>query len=432
MLLTKQVVLGNQSSKPKKREVKVFTRSEAQSANARMRSPHRDLSPARRKSRSRSKLREPTRKEARPTSLVQQIAVVKQKRQKAMQRQRKYEQKLRACRGERGLLETHSIKEPQRQDYARRLSEFYNFVARFELDISSEKKLDEALVDYSDLMYLNGESQDAGSRLKAALEYHRPEAAREGMLNLPRFRRSLKGWRKMAPNQTRLPMVEYIKSSISGIMLCQGWKEMALFNELSFSTYARPGELLKMRVCDVVPKKNAGDHPLVILAPFERGESSKTGIYDEVLILEDTRASFLGPIVCSLAKQKELQEGPEVSMWGFNARKYLQIWRACVGALDVASLATSPYQNRHGGASRDHLMRLRSVQEIQRRGRWACDTSARIYDKPGRLQQVLNKMQGDLQPFGEYVRRNFADLYLGGKVQTPPRLTKRMRQFFKA
>ena len=39
------------------------------------------------------------------------------------------------------------------------------------------------------------------------------------------------------------------------------------------------------------------------------------------------------------------------------------------------------------GASRDHLLKLRSVAQIQRRGRWATDTSARIYDKPGRNLQ---------------------------------------------
>ena len=78
-------------------------------------------------------------------------------------------------------------------------------------------------------------------------------------------------------------------------------------------------------------------------------------------------------------------------MWSFTAAKYLQVWRLCTEALDIQDLAVSPYQNRHGGASRDHLLKLKSVQAIQRRGRWAVDSSARSYDKPGRLQQMINK-----------------------------------------
>ena len=41
--------------------------------------------------------------------------------------------------------------------------------------------------------------------------------------------------------------------------------------------------------------------------------------------------------------------------------------------LGIGEVALSPYQNRHGGASRDHLLRLRTVAAIQRRGRWAAE-----------------------------------------------------------
>eukprot|EP00913_Durusdinium_trenchii_P019227 g18069.t1 len=194
---------------------------------------------------------------------------------------------------------------------------------------------------------------------------------------------------------------------------------MALFNELTFSTYARPGELMKARVCDVVGKLKKEDNDIIILAPFERGEESKTGIFDEVLILDDKRLSSLGPLTVGMAAKKEKKQGPQADLWDFNAKKYLEVWRSCVAALGAEELAKSPYQNRHGGASRDHLQGVRSVQAIQRRGRWAADSSARIYDKPGRLQQILNKMPRNLETFGEQVRLNFAEYFQGGTFQLP-------------
>ena len=89
--------------------------------------------------------------------------------------------------------------------------------------------------------------------------------------------------------------------------------------------------------------------------------------------------------------------------------------------LEVEDVAKRRYQNRHGGASRDHLIKIRSVQAIQRRRRWASHSSARIYDKPGRLQQVLNKHGGRLRVFGEAVRQNFGFCLVFGGVAAAAR-----------
>ena len=61
---------------------------------------------------------------------------------------------------------------------------------------------------------------------------------------------------------------------------------MSLFKEVTFSTYCRPGELLRVQAADIAEKNDSFHHSVIILSPFERGESSKDGIYDEVLILD--------------------------------------------------------------------------------------------------------------------------------------------------
>ena len=118
-------------------------------------------------------------------------------------------------------------------------------------------------------------------------------------------------------------------------------------------------------------------------------------------------------------------------MWSFSAAQYLKVWRACVQVIEAEAVAESPYQNRHGGASRDHLLKLRSVAAIQRRGRWAADASARIYDKPGRLQQIINKFSSKLEPLGEDVRRNFVSYFYGKSIRLPLEIRKRVMENFK-
>lgn len=427
----KKEVASTCRSRPEKRKIEVFNKKAVQESNKRMSIPaEEDLRERSRRERSASRMRE------RPSQIVvpglrSMLKANEKKRQKAKQRQGRFVKRLRASKGEMSILEMSSVKEPQRRDYSRRLDAFYEFVGLHQIDIHLEEGLDAALCDFADHLYLNGEGADAGWKLKAALEFVRPEAMRRSDLFLPRFRRALKGWRKMAPGQTRLPMLEFVKSCISGLMMFAGQRQMALFNELTFSTYARPGEALRITCVDVVRRNNQFNFHVVVLAPFERGEMSKTGIFDEVLIMDDVRLLCLGDVMVQEAARKQALEGEDSVLWDFTAQQYLKVWRQCVEILEVSELAISPYQNRHGGASRDHLLKLRSVAQIQRRGRWATDTSARIYDKPGRLQQMVNKFHKDLEPLGEICRTRFQEFFSGKPFPLPAKLKAKAREIFK-
>ena len=77
---------------------------------------------------------------------------------------------------------------------------------------------------------------------------------------------------------------------------------------------------------------------------------------------------------------------------------------------------------RHGGASRDSLLQLRSSAAIQKRGRWAVPTSQRIYEKPGRLQQLLDKTPLRQMQYAKRVRESFAVFVRAGSAPEPPRV----------
>lgn len=409
-----------------KREVRVFSKKAVAESNARMKSPDRDQERSRRIERSRSPRREKQSVLSHQPGLREMVKSAEVKRRKARERQRKYHKKLRAANGERTILETASVSSGVRKDYANRLNDFYQFASFHLLPLRNEAELDIAVSDFMDELYLNGEGVDAGNKLRAALEYDRPEAARAGSLNLPKTKSALKGWRKLAPGQTRMPMLEFLKSGISGVLIHLGFRDMALFNEISFSTYAHPGELLRLMPEDVVPRNNSFAHDVLILGPIERGQGSKAGIYDETLILDDTRAAFLGPLMVQLAKRRIKED----KLWDFTAASFLKKWRQAVEIMQIADVAHSPYQNRHGGASRDLMMKLRSLPAIQRKGRWASDASARIYGKPGRLQQLVNQYSRRLEAFGEDVRKNFQAYYLRNSIQLPRSLQQRINYSF--
>eukprot|EP00439_Symbiodinium_sp_Y106_P043076 s1240_g5.t1 len=293
------------------------------------------------------------------------VATHKKRKEKAVQRRRKYEMRLRATRREQGLLEMHSIKEPQRRDYLQKLDGFYSFIAQYELPTTTEGQLDAALCEYADLLYLDG----CGSR------------------------RETDGGHRIHPAGVR-----------SGRHFASS-PPPALVERLE-TTRTESGENAAGRIpeirCELVD---------------EAMKKKDMALFNDVLILDDVRATFLPELLHHLAKQRIKAEGMEAGLWTFNAKDYLSVWRTCVSTLGIEGLAMSPYQTRHGGASRDDLMGLRTIPEIRRRGRWASDSSARICDKPGGLQQMSSMYEGRYRELGEKIRLNFANFYHNGGVE---------------
>ena len=112
-----------------------------------------------------------------------------------------------------------------------------------------------------------------------------------------------------------------------------------------------------------------------------------------------------------------------VPLWSFTARELLTEWHACARELGLSKTAECVYQLRHGGASRDRLRMLRSMAEIQRRGRWQVARSMRVYDKPGRLQQQLNATSANVMQFARESRSSFGRWFRAGSHPNAPRAT---------
>ncbi len=61
---------------------------------------------------------------------------------------------------------------------------------------------------------------------------------------------------------------------------------------------------------DIAPPITAGSHMSkyvsILLAPFERGESTKANTFDEAVLLDDARAPWPGAAVMDIAKKRRL------------------------------------------------------------------------------------------------------------------------------
>jgi hypothetical protein len=72
-------------------------------------------------------------------------------------------------------------------------------------------------------------------------------------------------------------------------------------------------------------------------------------------------------------------------VWDFTYPELATGFRKAERAADVA---TVPYQRHHSGPSSDRIKDLRSLESIQKRGRWADFAAVRRYEKHGRLAKA--------------------------------------------
>jgi hypothetical protein len=155
---------------------------------------------------------------------------------------------------------------------------------------------------------------------------------------------------------------------------------------------------------------------------------SSPGKMDEVLVDYSEVLYLSGKDVGASEKLKEQISRRKVvgydagltPLWGFLSEQYLAQVREAVKDLELERIAQGPYHYWHGGAQRDLLLKSRTVSGIQRRSRWACRSSARIYAKPGRLLQVVNLALPRLVKYAAAVTENLCPWFQSSMREVPP------------
>ena len=132
----------------------------------------------------------------------------------------------------------------------------------------------------------------------------------------------------------------------------------------------------------------------IVLHPQELEARSKTGKFDESMRLDLEMYDFLKPIFTFLKQTKR----PEEKILSLDYRRWAALFPRAV--LDLRLEVLGPptlYMLRHAGASLDVARGARTLQEVQKRGRWDSFASVRRYEKAGRVTELLGRLSEDVQ-----------------------------------
>mmetsp|Transcript_86300 Transcript_86300/g.155440 ORF Transcript_86300/g.155440 Transcript_86300/m.155440 type:complete len:465 (-) Transcript_86300:300-1694(-) len=283
------------------------------------------------------------------------------------------------------FLEQAAVGLKVRQQYTKDLQAFLDDAARARLPLVTDGQTDEALVKYFNKEYLAGSQACLGNRVMAAFLDRWPEFGRLGKRKTPRAWRALKGWRRLTPGKSRKAHALPVWAAITWRLIVRRQVRMGIFNLVQVSTYARPGELIRLTRSSLIPPtQGVTKYWSLLLSPEEKVERSKTGSSDDSLLLDSPWLQWLGPAL------HVMKQGPaEENLWGFDYPQYVKQFRNCCQDLQIHVV---PYQARHSGPSIDRARVLRTQDEVQKRGRWASHKSLARYEKAARLASTYNQL----------------------------------------
>ena len=158
------------------------------------------------------------------------------------------------------------------------------------------------------------------------------------------------------------------------------------------------------------------EHWGLLLFPWEDTRGSKTAEYDESVVLDSKEFDQLGPQLQQLKKRA----GERGKLWTFSYTQYLEKFKRYAELAGLQKMNVHPYMVRHGGASRDSLLGLRSLLQIKQRGRWRSDTNVRRYEKHTRIIAETARIPSASRKFGIQVEKHLVELLNGRLRALPP------------
>ena len=133
------------------------------------------------------------------------------------------------------------------------------------------------------------------------------------------------------------------------------------------------------------------------VAPQEEGVPTKTGEFDLSIELDLDEHSFLGKVLAhKLRKRKNERDGPVLELR--HHRSSPRLFADAGEALKAVPVPTQ-HQLRHGGASHDASTGQRTLPEIKARGHWESDRSVKRYRKPGRMNEVVERLAPNVREY---------------------------------
>ena len=267
--------------------------------------------------------------------------------------------------------------------YQKAVEEFEHWAFTHKRSLSVSR-VDRSCVDYLHWLCEQGRSVvDARSTVYGYVMLKADSEQPERFL-MSQSKTALKGWTTRFPIHSRSAVELRVWDAVAGQCLADGQPFAAAAILLQGDLYLRPHEILNLTKGTVIrPKTSQARSWGVVLAPQETGHPTKTGTYDDCVLLDTPGREDCQVIIRSLFQRAVADS--DLIFPTLTARLYGLAIADAAQKLGLGRLRLTPHGLRHSGPSTDSLYKVRDISAIQARGRWQSASSVARYRKPGRM-----------------------------------------------
>ena len=231
---------------------------------------------------------------------------------------------------------------------------------------------DDMVSEFVEHLWEEGEPKSAANYALAAIQFFKPQAKH----NLPWSWKLVKVWNSVEMPQRATPLTPDLVLSLAGQALKWRQHEFGWLLIVGFTLFLRTGELLTLRVQDIVLARNGG---VVYLAPSK-------GAKRQFLPLE--RVEISEKITVLAFQQLIKGKMPGDPLWSQSRPQFMTLWHDIISSLKLDNCNFFPYSLRRGGASSAYRVGS-TLDQLVTKGRWSHVNTARLYLDLG-LQALIS------------------------------------------
>ena len=274
------------------------------------------------------------------------------------------------------------------------------------LIVASLAAADVTVEKYISHLYFEGNNLNRGRTFLSATAWDHDLSLRDPHV-FPLSKRALRGWARTEAPRTRNP-IPWELACLLGCTMILNQKD-SLVGALSaasvvimFDLYLRISECLKLSCRHItLPSVFAGAHydkVSVCIAPASEQLPSKTFKFDETIVAGSDGAGrgFVRDLLIWLVHRAQAA-GYDLIFQDLSAKVLRNQWSLALESLGLPSKLYTPHSCRHGGASTDRFLNVRDSWDVQRRGRWAAQSSVGRYEKHALLLKGISSLSPELQ-----------------------------------
>jgi len=288
-------------------------------------------------------------------------------------------------------------------------------VAKFELWCRSRRlalktlaDVDTALTRYMTFQYLAGERPVVGRNARFGWILLETKLNGDKAGALGESARALKGWSTLDPGDTRDPLPDFVCLWIASWFLDRGEIDAAAAVSLQLDTYARPSEVLALRVGDFTGPQRAAGRAFsrdwcVNLSNSEFGKVRKNSELDDTVRLGINGRSWIREVASALVYKRDRR----AAVFDIDLPAYEKLFRQATKALQISALKPCPHAVRHAGPSHDAWTNALTLADIRKRGGWLAESSTCRYEKHGRLLRQVARLSSAQQKLARQVATDF-------------------------